>query len=97
MADEAKRNCVHVDADKLGARLGMPVVLISAKYGTGQPEAMRIFLAQQLDAAKAQGPARHGALKDILSDDDRIERETAELMAAAVTIPVSCPRRCLTD
>ncbi len=90
MADEAKRNCVHVDADKLGARLGMPVVLISAKYGTGQPEAMRI-LAQQLDAAKAQGPARHGALKDILSDDDRIERETAELMAAAVTIPVELP------
>lgn len=92
MADEAKRHGMRVDTAALGARLGLPVVLISAKYGEGQPDALRV-LAQALDAASGQGPARHGALQDVLADDDRIERETAELMAAAVSVPVQLPEQ----
>ncbi len=92
MADEAKRHGVRVDTAKLAAGLGLPVVLISAKYGEGQPDALRT-LARALDAAREQGPARHGVLKDVLSDDDRIERETAALMAEAVSVPVQLPEQ----
>ncbi|MFA6314135.1 MAG: ferrous iron transport protein B [Sterolibacterium sp.] len=92
MADEAKRHGMRVDTARLAARLGMPVVMISAKYGTGQPEALRV-LAQALDAALEIGPARHAALKSVLSDDGRIERETAEMMAEAVTQPVLLPEQ----
>jgi len=92
MADEAKRHGVEVDTARLALRLGMPVVMISAKYGTGQPEASRA-LAQALDSALEIGPARHAALKSVLSDDVRIERETAEMMAEAVTVPVLLPEQ----
>lgn len=92
MEDEAKRHGVLVDTQRLAARLGLAVVMISAKYGTGQPEALRV-LAQALDAALEIGPARHAALKTVLSDDVRIERETAEMMAEAVTVPVLLPEQ----
>lgn len=86
MADEAKRLGMRVDTGKLSARLGLPVVMMSAKYGEGQPDAMRA-LGLALDAAKVSGEARLGVLQQVLSDDARIERETAELMAEAVSIP----------
>lgn len=92
MADEAGRQGVCVDTARLADRLGLPVVMISAKYGTGQADAMRV-LAQALDAAQETGPARHAVLKSVLSDDVRIERETADLLAAAVTLPVLVPER----
>lgn len=92
MADEAKRHGMQVDTDRLAARLGLPVVMISAKYGTGQTEALRV-LARGLDAALEIGPARRAALKSVLSDDVRIERETAAMMAEAVTQPLVLPEQ----
>jgi len=92
MADEAKRHGMQVDTVRLTARLGLPVVMISAKYGTGQPAALKA-LARTLDAALEIGPARHAALKSVLSDDVRIERETAEMMAEAVTLPLQLPEQ----
>ncbi len=92
MADEAKRLGMRVDTEKLSARLGLPVVMISAKYGEGQAEAVRA-LGQALDAAKSAGAARQGALLKVLSDDVRIERETAEMMAEAVSLPVQLPEQ----
>src|ERR1035437_6907486 len=71
MADEAKRLGMRVDTGKLSTRLGLPVVMISAKYGEGQSDAMRV-LGQALEAAKAFGAARHGTLLEVLSDDVRI-------------------------
>jgi len=92
MADEAKRNGVEVDCARLAARLGMPVVLLSAKYGVGQPEAMRV-LAQALTAASDIGPARRAQMQAVLSDDVRIEQETAAMMAEAVTMPMQLPEQ----
>ncbi|WP_176082617.1 ferrous iron transport protein B [Martelella sp. HB161492] len=40
MADEARKNAITIDSDGLSRRLGMPVHLISAKYGEGCPAAM---------------------------------------------------------
>lgn len=87
MADEAHSLGITIDADKLTERLGLPVQLIAAKYGRGQPEALK-RIAQVLDADKNQ---QTNELADVLSEDDRIEKETAELMAAAVTIPERLP------
>ncbi|MFA7280304.1 MAG: ferrous iron transport protein B [Sterolibacterium sp.] len=92
MADEAKRNGVEVDCTRLAARLGMPVVLMSAKYGVGQPEAMRV-LAQALTEASDIGPARRAQMQEVLSDDVRIEQETAAMMAEAVTMPLQLPEQ----
>ncbi len=92
MADEAKRNGVEVDCKRLAARLGMPVVLLSAKYGVGQHEAMQV-LAQALAEASDIGPARRAQLQAVLSDDVRIEQETAVMMAEAVTLPLQLPEQ----
>ncbi len=92
MADEARRNGMQIDTQRLAARLGMPVVLISAKYGAGQGE-MQQALVQALAAAGAEGVARHGALAELLAVDDRIERETSDLVAVAVTMPLVLPEQ----
>jgi ferrous iron transport protein B len=43
MADEAEKFGVKIVADELGQRLGMPVCLISAKYGRGFARAYRVI------------------------------------------------------
>lgn len=92
MADEAKRQGMRIDTAWLAVRLGFPVVLMSAKYGTGQAEALRA-LAQSVDASAAVGHARHANLMAALSDDARIEQETAEMMTEAVSVPAQLPER----
>lgn len=92
MADESRRMGMRVDTARLAMRLGLPVVMISAKYGDGQPDALRV-LAHALDDIKRTGTLPRGTIQDILSDDDRIERETAEMMAEAVTVPVQLPEQ----
>src|SRR5512137_285155 len=47
MADEAKQLGIRIDTAALGATIGMPALLVSAKYGHGQREAMAA-LAQAL-------------------------------------------------
>lgn len=90
MADEAKRQGMRIDTARLSARLGFPVVLMSAKYGTGQTEALRA-LAQGVDVSGGAASARHANLASALSDDARIEQETADMMAETVSLPVQAP------
>jgi ferrous iron transport protein B len=52
MADEAKHFGINIDEHKLAQKLGMPVVLVSAKYGHGYNHAIH-QISQQL----AQQPA----------------------------------------
>ncbi|MEO2039094.1 MAG: FeoB small GTPase domain-containing protein, partial [Martelella sp.] len=49
MADEARRNGIAIDTQALSARLGLPVHLISAKYGEGYPEALTSVAATLAD------------------------------------------------
>ena len=54
MVDEAQKLGIHVDAEALRAQLGIPVCLISAKYGQGMERllpAMREVLSAPLPAA----------------------------------------------
>ncbi len=44
LADEAKRKNIHIDPEKLGKKLGVPVVLTDAKNGTGLDELKKRIL-----------------------------------------------------
>ena len=86
MADEARKLGVTIDAEKLSAHLGMPVALISAKYGEGQPAALKM-IGHALDAHTAPGTAR----LDVLVPHAQIEQETMAALGAAVHIPARLP------
>lgn len=87
MADEARQFGIRIDTAKMAALLGMPVTLLSAKYGHGQTEAMAT-LARAL--AKAV-PASTDAIKSKLTEADRIENDAASVIIAAVDIPERLP------
>jgi ferrous iron transport protein B len=92
MADEAKQLGIRIDTAALGATIGMPALLVSAKYGHGQREAMAA-LAQALARAPRADPQ---AVRERLAEDHRLEAETAAALAAAVDIPERLPEH-LTD
>jgi ferrous iron transport protein B len=62
MADEAKALGITIDLDRLRERLGVPVCLLSAKYGQGM-ETLRSEMTALL-RARATPPAAHAAAID---------------------------------
>ena len=83
MTDEARRYGIEIDEPRLAAGLAMPVASISARYGTGQPEALAA-LARLLDAAGKASPA---AVREALAPDHRREEEIESLMRSSVVVP----------
>jgi ferrous iron transport protein B len=87
MADEVQRLGIRVDAEKLAAALGCPVLLVSGKHGTGLP-ALKAALHKLLDAAP------DAALNDaVLRADDALEAQAEALARAAVSLPHTLPAR----
>jgi len=86
MADEAAHLGIAIDAPRLAAELGVPVVAVSAKYGHGMDEAKRALatlVAARPDpvvANLAAVPAREAR-----------EHETARIAALAVRMPAVLP------
>ncbi|MDH2916835.1 MAG: ferrous iron transport protein B [Gallionella sp.] len=83
MADEAKKFGITIDGDKMGQLLGMPIHLISAKYGQGQPEAMHAITK----ALRYPTPGMAEALRTQLEQDAHIEHEMARVLNSAVQVP----------
>ncbi len=83
MADEAKLMGVRVDTATLAHQLQMPVLPISAKYGTGCPEAI-VAISQQLQHSQ---PLPLTELRQKLTSDDSLESEMESILAAAVDVP----------
>lgn len=83
MADEAKRFGITVDAEKMSGMLGLPVMLLSAKYGTGYQNAYRL-LSRMLEKSI---PVRLDRLKEMLSQDDRVESEMDRVLKSTVQVP----------
>ncbi len=83
MADEAKKLGITIDGDKMGQLLGMPIHLISAKYGQGQPEAMTAIVK----ALRYPTPGMAEALRTQLEEDAHIEHEMARVFSNAVQVP----------
>jgi ferrous iron transport protein B len=84
MADEAKRFGITVDTKKMADRLGMPVVLLSAKYGEGYENA-RAAITDALARSRKTKPEK---LRELLSADDQIETELDAVVGQTVHVPV---------
>lgn len=84
MADEAKRYGISIDAEQLSTNLGMPVLLVSAKYGKGYT---RAYLA--ISQALATGsPIAIPDLQLKLAQSEKIQPQQIDsTLAGAVTMP----------
>ncbi len=84
MADEARNYGITIDAEKMTQLLGMPIKLISAKYGLGQGEAMQTIVK----ALRYPTPGLAEAVRTQLEQDAHIEMEMARVLNGAVQVPV---------
>jgi len=87
MADEAKKLGITIDSKKMTEMLGMPIFLLSGKYGTGYQEA----LLAVTKALRYPTPGMEEELRSQLAKDDQIEVEMARVMKQAVQIPARLP------
>jgi ferrous iron transport protein B len=83
MADEAKKFGIIIDAAKMSEILDMPIFLLSAKYGTGYPEALKAATK----ALSYPTPGMAEELRSQLEQDEHIETEMAKVLKHAVQIP----------
>jgi len=84
MADEARRSGIAIDTSGMSRQLGMPISLISAKYGEGCKEALQ-SAANLLDAANHPPPEK---LREQLLSDDKVEGEMEKIVKASVQMPL---------
>ncbi len=87
MNDEARKYGISIDSKKMAELLGMPIFLISGKYGTGFQEAMESITR----ALRYPTPGMAENLRTQLEQDEHIETEMARVMKYAVQIPARLP------
>ena len=92
MADEAKKFGITIDASKMSASLGIPIFLMSAKYGNGYHEALQAVTK----ALRYNTPGMAEELRSQLEQDAHIESEMARVLQHAVQVPMRLPDN-LTD
>ncbi len=84
MADEAKKFGISIDSKKMAELLGIPIFLLSAKYGTGYPEALQSISK----ALRYPTPGMAEQVRSQLEQDEHIESEMARVLKHSVQIPV---------
>ena len=82
MADEAKKFGISVDVAKMSALLGLPIFLLSAKYGSGYPEALQAITK----ALRYPTPGMAEHLRSQLEQDEHSTR----LIEARIGKPGQC-------
>ncbi|HEX5338594.1 MAG TPA: ferrous iron transport protein B [Gallionella sp.] len=87
MADEAKKFGISIDSKKMSELLGMPIFLLSGKYGTGYQEALHAVT----QALRYPTPGMAEQLRSQLEQDEHIEAEMARVLKHAVQIPARLP------
>ena len=85
MTDEAKRAGISIDAEVMSAKLGMPVIKISAKYGDNCPEALKTAAAL-LSNSKTHIDAEH--INKQLQQNLNIEAEMESIVQETVQMPM---------
>ncbi|MBZ0106318.1 MAG: ferrous iron transport protein B [Sulfuricella denitrificans] len=83
MSDEAKKFGVTVDIEKMSQALAMPVVLLSAKYGSGYEQAYQAISG----AIQTSQPADTKEIRDKLKLESQIEAKMESVLKHAVQIP----------
>ncbi|MEQ1628980.1 MAG: ferrous iron transport protein B [Gallionella sp.] len=87
MSDEAKKFGITIDCAKMAEMLGLPIFLLTGKYGMGYQEAMHAIT----NALRYRTPGMAEELRSQLEQDEHIEREMARLMKHAVQVPSRLP------
>ena len=85
MRDEAKRAGIRINTEEMAAKLNMPVVQISAKYGDECPEALKAAAGLLSKNTSASQP-EDLTLK--LKEDISIEQEMESIVEATVEMPI---------
>jgi ferrous iron transport protein B len=83
MSDESKKFGITVDAAKMSDMLGMPVVLLSAKYGNGYKEAYQLISK----VVQTSSPTKLERLHELLAQDTQIESTMEAVLKNSVQIP----------
>ena len=84
MQDEAKRSGISIDTDAMSKQLGLPVKLISAKYGGNCPQALQMAAMQLAEKMSVVSPQDIAAL---LEADVQIEQEMHNIVKKTVQMP----------
>lgn len=84
MSDEARRSGITIDAAAMAQQLHMPVLQISAKYGHGCPEALKLAARNLEQSHPHPAPEEINAL---LQADSAIEQEMEAIIKSTVEIP----------
>jgi len=92
MADESRKFGITIDTAKMAEALGIPIFLLSAKYGTGYHEALQATTK----ALRYTTPGMAEQLRDQLRPDEEIEHEMARVLHHSVQVPSRLPDN-LTD
>jgi ferrous iron transport protein B len=87
MADEAKKFGITIDIKKMSELLDMPIFLLSAKYGSGYPEALQAVAK----ALRYPTPGMAEQLRSQLEQDEHIEAEMQRVFQHAVQVPARLP------
>jgi len=87
MADESKKFGITIDTAKMTEALGIPIFLLSAKYGNGYNEALQAVTK----ALRYTTPGMAENLRDQLEQDEQIETEMARVLQHSVQVPARLP------
>ena len=87
MADEARKFGITIDSKKMTEMLGVPIFLLSGKYGNGYQEAMLAVTK----ALRYPTPGMAEELRSQLEQDEHVVTEMARVMQQAVQIPARLP------
>jgi len=89
MADEAQHLGIRIDTEALARGIGCPVVLVSARRGSGFPEAQQAIATALADAR----PLQLDSVRAALAPDDRVVERAEALVKGAVDAPGVLVRR----
>lgn len=84
MQDEAKRSGITIETENMAKQLGMPVMLISAKYGDSCPQALQLAARQLGENVNVVSPQ---IISSLLEADLQIEEEMQSIVRQAVQMP----------
>jgi ferrous iron transport protein B len=87
MADESKKMGITIDAKVMSSALGIPIFLLSAKYGNGYSEALQAIN----QAIRNNAPVKSEIVRTLLEKDESIELEMARVLKQSVQVPARLP------
>lgn len=92
MADEARRYGIRIDSGRLSEHLGVPVILLSAKYGEGYENAHAALTWAVNQNLKREQALDAEALHIPPEREEHLRAQTDELLHASVEVPLQLPK-----